>query len=75
MNAPVRKLQNVNLTHREQVLKAISDKHYALNSKIDHSKALAMRFRDDLNAFEQNMPEDTGSRLHWIQQQLNQKGV
>ncbi len=75
MNAPSRKLGNVHLTHRAQVLKAISDKHYDLNSRIDHSKALARRFRDTLNEYAAHMPEDTGSRLDWLQQQLNAKSI
>lgn len=68
-------LGHTRLTHREQVLKSISDKHYALNSRIDHSKAVALRFRDSLQRFVENMPEDTESRLDWMQKQLNGKSI
>lgn len=69
------KLSHTRLTHREQVLQAISDKHYSLNSRIDHSKATALRFRDSLQRFVENMPEDTESRLDWMQKQLNGKSI
>ena len=75
MVGPIRQLTNTHLTHRDQVLNAISEKHYKLNSRIDHSKALALRFSDDLKTAAGTVPPDVSSRLQWIQQQLSQKGV
>jgi hypothetical protein len=75
MNAPLRKLSSVHRTHRDQVLSAIGDKHHKLNARIDHSRGSAMKFRDSLHTFTASMPEDVGSRLDWMQKQLNAKNI
>jgi hypothetical protein len=75
MDSSLRKLSSVHRTHRDQVLSAIGDKHHKLNARIDRSRALAINFRDSLRDFSENMPPDVGSRLDWMQKQLNAKGI
>jgi hypothetical protein len=75
MNVPLRKLSSVHWTHRDQVLSSIGDKHHKLNARIDRSRAMAVNFRDGLRDFAADMPQDAGSRLDWMQRQLNAKGI
>ncbi len=73
MSIPSRQITSPIQTHRSATLSSIAAKHQALNSRIQHSGALAASFRKSLQDLEKDMPDDLGSRLDWLQKQLNNR--
>lgn len=65
-NMKARQLSSVPMTHRQSVLSSISGHHHGENSKIVWLKNEANRLAREV----QEVPEDTDSRLAWINSQL-----
>ena len=65
-NMKARQLSSVPMTHRQSVLSSISGHHHGENSKIVWLKNESNRLAREV----QDVPEDTGSRLAWINSQL-----
>lgn len=66
-NIQLRKIAAVTQTHRQQTLQAISSKAHSIDSRIEFLKVQGDKARQLL----ENVPDDTASRLNWINQQLN----
>lgn len=67
-NPLARQLSSTPQTHRTSTLQAISDKVHATTARIEFLKAEGLR----MNELLQNVPEDSGSRLAWLNSQLHQ---
>ncbi|MFA5186123.1 MAG: hypothetical protein WC551_06555 [Patescibacteria group bacterium] len=66
-NLQVRKIAAVTQTHRQQTLNAISEKAHSIDSRIEYLNIQGDKARKLL----EDVPDDTASRLNWINQQLN----
>ena len=66
-NFQVHKIAAAHVTHRPQTLQAISQKAHAIDSRIEVIRSQANKAQEALR----NVPEDTVSRLQWLQQQLS----
>lgn len=62
-----RKVTTTHLTHRAAVLSSISSHVQSTTSQIRRVGTHVQQLQDTLSS----VPEDTGSRLNWLQQQLN----
>jgi hypothetical protein len=67
-NMKARQLSSVPATHRQSTLSSISGHHHGENSKIVWLKSDAARLASEVR----DIPEDTDSRLAWINAQLHQ---
>lgn len=63
----VRKITSSPLTHRTETLRSIADKAHAVTARIEFLNTEGERMRQLLN----NVPEDPGSRLAWLNNQLH----
>lgn len=63
----VRKVSSIHITHRQDTLEAISKKAHSINARVEFLHHEAER----LNSLLQNVPEDVGSRLDWLNRQLS----
>ena len=66
-NMKARQLSSVPTTHRQSVLSSISGHHRGENEKIVWLKNEAARLASEVR----DVPEDTDSRLAWINAQLH----
>ena len=66
-NPLARQLSSTPQTHRTSTLRAIADKVHATTARIEFLKAEGQK----LNELLDNVPEDTGSRLAWLNSQLH----
>lgn len=65
-NLQIRKIAAVHQTHRQSTLQAISDKAHSIDSRIEFLNVQGERARKLLD----EVPEDSSSRLDWINRQL-----
>jgi hypothetical protein len=66
-NFQVRKIAAVHQTHCASTLQSIASKAHAIDARIEHLKVQGEKAKDALR----NVPDDTTSRLAWLNQQLN----
>ena len=65
-NFQVQKIPSTHLTHSAHTLQAISQKAHAIDARIETLKVQSQKAQDALK----NVPEDTVSRLDWLNAQL-----
>ncbi len=68
VNLSARQLSSVPQTHRTATLRAIADKTHAMTEEIKILAAQGTRMGEILA----QIPEDAGSRLDWLNRQLQQ---
>jgi hypothetical protein len=67
-NPVARKISSAPQTHRADTLSSISKKTHQATARIEYIRAEGQKMHEML----QHVPDDIGSRLAWLNNQLNQ---